>query len=269
MSSPLAREALSTDQPAEAAGNYLDLVRHAILAASSHNTQPWKFRLERGAISILPDLSRCCPAVDPDDHPLYASLGCAAATGVRVNLEEAGRGNEVLDPLQRPRGSRHRRRSVRPGDGQPRRATLAWSTLHAPGLLSQQPEQKGFPLHPQLRCRGSGVLRSGRHTALDRGRPLLRAPGTAVARSAADSGIPGVAIAVLQDGRAPHVRGFGHDGRGKASTGDTPFRIGSLTKSFTALRCTSRSTRGASIRMPPCSITCRGFASRIGKRRHA
>ena len=49
------------------------------------------------------------------------------------------------------------------------------------------------------------------------------------------SGIPGVAIAVLQDGRAPHVRGFGHDGRGKAISGDTPFPIGSLTKSFTAL----------------------------------
>ena len=56
-----------------------------------------------------------------------------------------------------------------------------------------------------------------------------------VAREAADSGIPGVAIALLQDGRAPHVRGFGHDGRGKAITGETPFPIGSLTKSFTAL----------------------------------
>jgi hypothetical protein len=26
---------------------------------------------------ILPDLSRRCPAVDPDDHHLYGSLGCA------------------------------------------------------------------------------------------------------------------------------------------------------------------------------------------------
>jgi hypothetical protein len=56
----------------------VDLVRHAILAASSHNTQPWKFRLEPDAISILPDLTRRCPAVDPDDHHLYASLGCTA-----------------------------------------------------------------------------------------------------------------------------------------------------------------------------------------------
>jgi len=56
-----------------------------------------------------------------------------------------------------------------------------------------------------------------------------------VAEQAADSGIPGVAIAVLQDGRSPHVRGFGRDGHGNAICGDTPFPIGSLTKSFTAL----------------------------------
>src|SRR3990172_9489080 len=61
-----------------AARDYVSLVRYATLAASSHNTQPWKFKPEPGRIVILPDLSRCCPAVDPDDHHLYASLGCAA-----------------------------------------------------------------------------------------------------------------------------------------------------------------------------------------------
>ncbi|HEX9686446.1 MAG TPA: Tat pathway signal protein, partial [Burkholderiales bacterium] len=87
-----------------------ELIRHATLAASSHNTQPWKFRIRQDSISILPDFSRRCPAVDPDDHHLYASLGCAAenlllaaqAAGLRgrcsygasnsslqVNLEEA------------------------------------------------------------------------------------------------------------------------------------------------------------------------------------
>jgi hypothetical protein len=55
-----------------------ELVRYATLAPSSHNTQCWKFRLEDQAISILPDLSRRCPIVDPDDHHLYVSLGCAA-----------------------------------------------------------------------------------------------------------------------------------------------------------------------------------------------
>lgn len=47
-----------------------ELVHYATLAASSHNTQCWKFRLEDNAISILPDLSRRCPVVDLDDNHL-------------------------------------------------------------------------------------------------------------------------------------------------------------------------------------------------------
>ncbi len=62
----------------DAARDHRSLVRYAILAASSHNTQPWKFKSESAGIAILPDLSRRCPAVDPDEHHLYASLGCAA-----------------------------------------------------------------------------------------------------------------------------------------------------------------------------------------------
>jgi nitroreductase len=61
-----------------AARDLVCLVQYATLAASSHNTQPWKFRLEPKRITLLPDLSRRCPEVDPDDHHLYASLGCAA-----------------------------------------------------------------------------------------------------------------------------------------------------------------------------------------------
>ncbi|MEO5863387.1 MAG: Tat pathway signal protein, partial [Burkholderiales bacterium] len=65
-----------------------ELVRYATLAASSHNTQCWKFRVEERAISILPDLSRRCPAVDPDDHHLFVSLGCALE-----NLSQAALAN--------------------------------------------------------------------------------------------------------------------------------------------------------------------------------
>ena len=55
-----------------------DFVRYAMLAASSHNTQPWQFQIRDGEIKILPDLSRQTPVVDPDKHHLFASLGCAA-----------------------------------------------------------------------------------------------------------------------------------------------------------------------------------------------
>lgn len=55
-----------------------DLIRYATLAANSHNTQPWRFRIRDGAVDILPDMTRRVAIVDPDDHHLFASLGCAA-----------------------------------------------------------------------------------------------------------------------------------------------------------------------------------------------
>ena len=55
-----------------------DLIRFATLAANSHNTQAWKFRMAPGRIDLLPDFIRRTPAVDPDDHHLFTSLGCAA-----------------------------------------------------------------------------------------------------------------------------------------------------------------------------------------------
>lgn len=54
-----------------------ELIRCATLAPSSHNTQCWKFRVMDGMIILLPDFSRRCPVVDPDDHHLYVTLGCA------------------------------------------------------------------------------------------------------------------------------------------------------------------------------------------------
>lgn len=55
-----------------------ELIRYATLAPSSHNTQCWRFGIEPRAIAILPDYSRRCPVVDPEDHHLFVSLGCAA-----------------------------------------------------------------------------------------------------------------------------------------------------------------------------------------------
>ncbi len=60
------------------------LIRCATLAASSHNTQPWSFRVGPDAITIVPDFSRRCPVVDPDDAHLYRSLGCATENLVQA-----------------------------------------------------------------------------------------------------------------------------------------------------------------------------------------
>lgn len=54
-----------------------ELVRMATLAANGHNTQPWRFRAAGQTVSILPDVARRTLVVDPDDHHLWVSLGCA------------------------------------------------------------------------------------------------------------------------------------------------------------------------------------------------
>jgi hypothetical protein len=128
---------IAVGEPRESA-RLRDLVRQATLAASSHNTQPWKFRIEEQSITILPDLTRRCPIVDPDDHHLFVSLGCAAenlvhaarAGGlhadvdtqphrIRVTLEEtAAVRSPLFDAIPHRQCSRsiYDGRSLSPGD---------------------------------------------------------------------------------------------------------------------------------------------------------
>lgn len=65
------------------------IIRYATLAANGHNTQPWRFRVGESTIDILPDLSRATPVVDPDNHHLFVSLGCAAEN-LRIAATAAG-----------------------------------------------------------------------------------------------------------------------------------------------------------------------------------
>jgi hypothetical protein len=74
-----------------------ELVRYATLAPSSHNTQCWKFKLGDRFISLLPDTLRRCPAVDPDDHHLYVSLGCATENLVQAASAIGFHGDVAFD----------------------------------------------------------------------------------------------------------------------------------------------------------------------------
>jgi len=47
--------------------------------------------------------------------------------------------------------------------------------------------------------------------------------------------VPGLAVAVIQDGEIVYQHGFGHATRGRSVTPQTPFILGSLSKSFTTL----------------------------------
>lgn len=68
---------LAPAPPTEPIALARELVRCATLAANSHNTQPWRFAIAADTISLRPDFGRRTPVVDPDDHHLWVSLGCA------------------------------------------------------------------------------------------------------------------------------------------------------------------------------------------------
>ena len=83
--------------PLQANPEMRDLVRYATLAPNGHNTQPWRFAITPGEIRIRPDLSRRTPVVDPDDHHIFASLGCAAENLALAAAARGYRGDPVFD----------------------------------------------------------------------------------------------------------------------------------------------------------------------------
>lgn len=64
-------------------------VRYALLAPSTHNAQPWLFRVVDGAIELHADRSRGLAVSDPFDRELSISCG-AALFNLRVALQRFG-----------------------------------------------------------------------------------------------------------------------------------------------------------------------------------
>jgi len=89
------------------------MLRYAILAPSSHNTQPWLFRIENGAIEVYADRTRALPVCDPDDRELSISCG-AAVFHVRITLRHFGH-RDLLEILPKTHDSDFLAR-VTPGD---------------------------------------------------------------------------------------------------------------------------------------------------------
>jgi len=71
------------------------LIRYAILAPSSHNRQPWSFRITADGIEVHADYSRRLPVVDPDDRELVMSVG-SAITNLRVAAAHFGYETTVI-----------------------------------------------------------------------------------------------------------------------------------------------------------------------------
>lgn len=74
------------------------LLRYAILAPSSHNTQPWQFRMAGSELLLYADPERWLKVADPDQRELHISLGCALENLI-VAAEHFGFGADVIyDP---------------------------------------------------------------------------------------------------------------------------------------------------------------------------
>jgi nitroreductase len=65
------------------------LLKAAVLAPSSHNTQPWIFQVSDCRISLLADRTRALPVNDPDDRELTISCG-AALMNLRIAAAHEG-----------------------------------------------------------------------------------------------------------------------------------------------------------------------------------
>ncbi len=68
------------------------LVGKAVLAPSSHNTQPWFFLLGEPYVDLLADRNRALPVNDPDGRELTISCGCAL---LNLSLAAAASGYHV------------------------------------------------------------------------------------------------------------------------------------------------------------------------------
>jgi nitroreductase len=70
------------------------LLRYAILAPSTKNSQPWAFSIQGNRIHLIADLTRGQALADPEKRELYISLGCALEN-LLVAAEHFGLGHAV------------------------------------------------------------------------------------------------------------------------------------------------------------------------------
>jgi hypothetical protein len=110
-------------------------VQYAVLAPSSHNTQPWHFIIDDNSIVVCADRMRALPVVDPFDRELIISCG-AALLNLRTALTHCGLGYRItlfpstLDPdmlahVQVTEGAGFQDASLRPlFEAIPERATV-------------------------------------------------------------------------------------------------------------------------------------------------
>jgi hypothetical protein len=128
----------------------MSMVGAAVLAASAHNTQPWRFAVSEDQIDLYADLARSTGANDALNRELDVSLGCAlenlslaaGARGRQTEIQLAPGGDAALaasvllrpgpvvdGPLYQAIGSRHSNRSEYRSDAVPSSTLAAMDDL--------------------------------------------------------------------------------------------------------------------------------------------
>ncbi|QYC38443.1 Putative penicillin-binding protein PbpX [Nonomuraea coxensis DSM 45129] len=97
---------------------------------------------------------------------------------------------------------------------------------------------------------------------------LFPAPAPALAPASVDAyvrdavaatGLPGVSVVVTHGGRVVHAAGYGHDSEGRPVTADTPMRVASVSKAFTATAVMTLVERGKIRLDDPVAAQLPGF----------
>jgi len=70
-------------------------LNYAVLAPSSHNSQPWRFKLGLDELRLYADRTRALPIVDPHDRELIISCG-AALFHLRLAIRYFGHNDQVF-----------------------------------------------------------------------------------------------------------------------------------------------------------------------------
>jgi hypothetical protein len=89
MRTPYEVDSLNFPEEGSAAEQWTHLLRYAILAPSSHNTQPWKFWLFDNGIAVFADYTRRLPVADPNNRELLMGVG-AAIMNLRIAAAHFG-----------------------------------------------------------------------------------------------------------------------------------------------------------------------------------
>jgi hypothetical protein len=145
----------------------LALVRAGILAASPHNTQPWRFRVTADSVELFADAGRHLGSMDPYRREMHIGLGCALENMVIAAGALGLRARVIVNDAELPAGG--------PGGEEPVAVLRLAPGLRSPSQLYQAIPNRHTNRGPYDTARpvSTNALESLRSVAATLGGPSL------------------------------------------------------------------------------------------------